>query len=161
LPHGGRALLARHRSAHGRCALGPRVDRAKRASRLDRVRAGATRGVGGARGPCDPQGRSCSWAPPGSLTPHLGRHILARLMDRHACGARCRPSTSPPHTFRRQRPRTHRPRTSLHPLTGMRAEKDTDRHGVADLRYLKYKVTEPDQVRTPVALAFRQTVRFL
>ena len=29
-------------------------------------------------------GRSCSRAPPSSLTPHLGRHILARLMDRHA-----------------------------------------------------------------------------
>jgi hypothetical protein len=46
---------------------------------------------------------------------------------------------------------------ALHLLTGMWAEKDTGRHGVADLRYLKYKVTEPDQVRTPVALAFRLT----
>jgi hypothetical protein len=35
-------------------------------------------------------GRSCSWAPPGSLTPHLGRHILARLMDRHAIVSECR-----------------------------------------------------------------------
>jgi len=36
--------------------LGPRVDLAKRSSRRDRVRAGATRGKGVATGPCDPQG---------------------------------------------------------------------------------------------------------
>jgi hypothetical protein len=40
--------------------LGPRVDRADRSSRPDPLRAGPTRGIGGATGPCDPQGEvSC------------------------------------------------------------------------------------------------------
>jgi hypothetical protein len=40
--------------------LGPRVDRASRSSWPDALRAGATRGIGGAMGPRDPQGETAS-----------------------------------------------------------------------------------------------------
>ena len=49
-------------------------------------------GVGpirGAMGPRFPR-EKLQLAPPSSLTPHLGRHILARLMDRHAIVSECR-----------------------------------------------------------------------
>src|SRR5215471_6182848 len=50
---------------------------------------GPTRGITGAMGPRLPR-EKLQLAPPSSLTPHLGRHILARLMDRHAIVSECR-----------------------------------------------------------------------
>jgi hypothetical protein len=50
---------------------------------------GSHTGHRGRKGLCDPQGEVAG-PPPGSLTHHLGRHILARLMDRHAIVSECR-----------------------------------------------------------------------
>jgi hypothetical protein len=70
--------------------LGSRVDRANRSSRPDPAPGGSHTGHRGRKGALRSSGRSCSWASPGSLTPRLGRHILARLMDRHAIVSECR-----------------------------------------------------------------------